>query len=248
MVIEEEEGQNLGIVRLFHIIDRREEKKERQRVKRRLFKDKVDVNTSNDKMIVTNKNMDDTKSPHNTEMVDNDTKIKEDNIKDNTKVIQKVMVNTSNNKKVIKDENLDDNKAFHDNQMGDNDTKIKVGDKKENVINLHHLATKPQQAHSIVWCPRVNRFVQNVSKNHEPLKLEIETLHDIELKIDDYSVRRTREQSPNCPDTGVSVTISGKSLMNKMGLTNNNLMRDNTRVSAAEGTSIKVWGFVPVKL
>ena len=31
-------------------------------------------------------------------------------------------------------------------------------------------------------------------------------------------------------------------------LTNNILLRDNTRISAVEGTSIKVWGFIPVKL
>merc|ERR1712237_275209 len=33
-----------------------------------------------------------------------------------------------------------------------------------------------------------------------------------------------------------------------MGLNNNNLMRDNTKVSAAKGSTIKVWRFMPVKL
>ena len=36
--------------------------------------------------------------------------------------------------------------------------------------------------------------------------------------------------------------------MKKMGLTVDNLLKDKTRVSAAEGTTIKVWGFIPVKL
>ena len=36
--------------------------------------------------------------------------------------------------------------------------------------------------------------------------------------------------------------------MKKMVLNNDNLLRDNTRLYAAKGTSIKVWGFIPVKL
>ena len=36
--------------------------------------------------------------------------------------------------------------------------------------------------------------------------------------------------------------------MRRMDLTKDNLRNDNTRVSAAEGTSIKVWGFIPIKL
>ena len=44
------------------------------------------------------------------------------------------------------------------------------------------------------------------------------------------------------------MTISGRNLMKKMGLTVDNLLKDKTRVSAAEGTTIKVWGFIPVKL
>ena len=128
------------------------------------------------------------------------------------------------------------------------------------VICLHHLGTtKPQQARSFVWCPRVNRFVQKVSKNHEPLKLEVKTLHDVIMNFNEDSVRPAREpitkqnkglavDSTNCPDTGASVTIADKNLMKKMGLTKDNLLKDNTRISAAEGTSIKVWGFIPVKL
>merc|ERR1712082_145714 len=42
--------------------------------------------------------------------------------------------------------------------------------------------------------------------------------------------------------------IGGKNLMRKLGLNNDNLMRDHTNVSAAEGSAIKVWGFLPVKL
>merc|ERR1712082_514117 len=42
--------------------------------------------------------------------------------------------------------------------------------------------------------------------------------------------------------------IGGKNLMKKLGLNNDNLMRDHTKVSAAEGSTIKLWGFIPVTL
>ena len=98
-----------------------------------------------------------------------------------------------------------------------------------------------------------------MSKNHESLNLEIEILHEVELKLDNNSVKlakvlitkvdkRVAVDNTNCPDTGASVTISGKHLMRKMGLTRENLLTNNTRVSAAERTSIMMWGFIPVKL
>merc|ERR1712082_103161 len=59
---------------------------------------------------------------------------------------------------------------------------------------------------------------------------------------------RKAVDNTNCPDTGASITIGGKNLMRKLGLNNDNLMRDHTKVSAAEGSTIKVWGFLPVKL
>ena len=88
---------------------------------------------------------------------------------------------------------------------------------KNEVIYLHHLATKPRQARSIVWCSRVNRFVQKVSKNHKPLRLDIETLHDISLNIDENSMRKPKEpitkqdkrlavDNTNCPNPEASVT------------------------------------------
>ena len=61
------------------------------------------------------------------------------------------------------------------------------------MIYLHHLNSKPQQAHSIVWCPRVNRFVQKLSKNHEPLRLEIKTLHDLSLNVDEDSLKKPKK-------------------------------------------------------
>ena len=54
-------------------------------------------------------------------------------------------------------------------------------------------------------------------------------------------------ETNNCPDTGASISFTGSSLVKKMGITQDNLVQDNTRVSAAEGSTIKVWGFIPVK-
>ena len=60
--------------------------------------------------------------------------------------------------------------------------------------------------------------------------------------------RRKVKEPNNCPDTGASITIAGNSLLRKMGLTRDNLVQDDTRVAAAEGSTIKVWGFIPVIL
>ena len=89
------------------------------------------------------------------------------------------------------------------------------------------------------------------------MNLEIKTLHGVEIKNDDGGIRRakvpiTKEnkrkmvETNNCPDTGASVSISSRNLMRKMGITQDNLIQD--RVAAAEGSTIKAWGFLPVKM
>ena len=50
------------------------------------------------------------------------------------------------------------------------------------VITINHVNHINQKARSIVWCPKVNRFVQKTWANHEPLNLEVETLHGVEIK------------------------------------------------------------------
>ena len=112
----------------------------------------------------------------------------------------------------------------------------------------------PQQVLSIVWCPRIDRFIQKSSPNHITLKLEVEMLHEVDMNFNGNNImaakenRRRAMDSTNCLDTGASITLTGKNLMKKMGLNSNNLLKDNTRVSAAEGSTIKVIGFIPVKL
>ena len=59
---------------------------------------------------------------------------------------------------------------------------------------------------------------------------------------------RKAVDNTNCLDTGASITLVGRSLMKKMNLTPRNLFKDNTRVSAGEGSCIKVLGFLPAKL
>merc|ERR1712082_464187 len=126
------------------------------------------------------------------------------------------------------------------------------------VIRINRADTK-QSAMSVVWCPKVEKFVQKASKNYVPLKMEVETLHDVIVDNSNGQLRAARVpvekanqrkavDNTNFPDTGASITIGGKILMKKLGLTNDNLLRDNTKVSAAEGSSIKLWGFIPVKL
>ena len=156
--VEEDEkdknAQNINTICLFHITTRKEAKKARQRAKKNV------------------------KDPE--EVVINDNKVVGDRIsmKDNNKVrevenhVKNVIKNVTDPKEVV----INDNKVVGNKiPMEDNN---KVVEDDINVICLHHLATtKPVQAYSIVWCPRVNKFVQKTSKNHKPLKLEVKTLH-----------------------------------------------------------------------
>ena len=229
-------AQNINTICLFNITTRKKAKKARQRAKKYV------------------------KDPE--EVVMNDNKVLGDKIpmKDNNKVMEddKHVKNVIKNVKDPKEVVIDDNKFMGNKFSMEDDNKVVEDD--INVICLHHLATiKPVQAYSILWCPRVNKFIQKTSKNHKPLKLEVEMLHEVDMNIKGNSVRPAREpimkenkrltlDNTNCPETGALVTITGKNLMKKMGLNNDILLRDNTRISATEGTSIKVWGFIPIKL
>ena len=95
-----------------------------------------------------------------------------------------------------------------------------MGGESQNVVNFAHYFPSP---------PCENLFL--------PIqKSECETL------------KRMAMDNTNCPYTGASITIVCKRLMKKMVLTNVNLHRDNTRVSAMEGSTIKVLGFIPLSL
>ena len=80
----------------------------------------------------------------------------------------------------------------------------------------------------------------------------------MEIRNDDRKVRRAKVpilkkdkikvvENNNCPDTGASISLARRSLMKKMGITQDNLVQDNTSVSAAEGSTISVSGFLPMK-
>ena len=90
----------------------------------------------------------------------------------------------------------------------------------DETITVHHIGNaKPQQVLSILWCPRIKRFVHKSSPNHISLKLEIESLHGVDLtnchdiiKAKDLvtkEVQRTAMDNTNCLDTGVSITLGG---------------------------------------
>ena len=129
-----------------------------------------------------------------------------------------------------------------------------------NSIRLNKVVTdKPQQVKAIVWCNVRNRFTQQLSPNHTSLKLEIETLHSVDLDWTGNSVviakkpitapnKRFTVDTSNCPDTGATITVTGKHVMKRMGLKNINLHRDQTRCSTADGSPLKMLGFIPIKL
>ena len=100
------------------------------------------------------------------------------------------------------------------------------------VITINQVTTKKkwETARSIVWCLVIQRFIQKRRANHEPLNLEVETLHGIQIVNDDGEVRRAKVpilkkdkikvvENNNCPDTGASISLAGSSLMKKMGVT-----------------------------
>ena len=118
----------------------------------------------------------------------------------------------------MKDDNniMDINNIMEDNKnIMEDDSNIMEDN---NIIRLHHIATTiPHQVQSIVWCPRINRFTQKLSPNHIPLKVEVETLHNINMDFNRNSITATKEQinkenkrlamdNTNCPDTGVLIT------------------------------------------
>ena len=72
---------------------------------------------------------------------------------------------------------------------------------------------KPHQEKSIVWCNKINRFTQKISPNHTPLKLEIETLHNIKMDVVGNNItlakdpitsenKRMAVDNTNCLDMG----------------------------------------------
>ena len=79
----------------------------------------------------------------------------------------------------------------------------------------------------------------------------LSTLHGIQLQDSFGSVKMPKVpivkrnqirvvEKNNCPDKGASISLAGRSLMKKMGVTQDNLILDNTSVSAAEGSTIRV--------
>ena len=127
-------------------------------------------------------------------------------------------------------------------------------------ICLSKVATNtPQQVKAIVWCNTRNRFTQQISPNHNPLRMKIETLHSVDLENFGNSVqvskelvtapsKRTTVDTSNCPDMGATILVLGKHTMKKMGLKTTNLHRNQTRCSTADGSPLKMLGFIPVKI
>ena len=61
--------------------------------------------------------------------------------------------------------NVNDSKVNDGNNTGDSEV-INNEVNNNQVIRLHHVATTNKQtAASVVWCPKVGKFVQKASKN-----------------------------------------------------------------------------------
>ena len=54
--------------------------------------------------------------------------------------------------------------------------------------------------------------------------------------------------SSNCPDTGATITVTGRHTTKKMGLKGSGLHRDQTRCSTADKSPLKMLGFILVKI
>merc|ERR1712082_379065 len=156
------------------------------------------------------------------------------------------------------DNKVTTNRSGEDDVISEDVKNAKVESTNNHMIRINRVETK-QTAMSVVWCPKVGRFIQKASKNYVPLKMEVETLHDVTVDNSNGQVRapkvpinkanqRKATDNTNCPDTGASITIGGKILMKKLGLTSENLLKDNPTVSAAEGSNIRLLGFIPVTL
>ena len=60
--------------------------------------------------------------------------------------------------------------------------------------------------------------------------------------------KRFMMDSSNCPDTGATITVTGRHTTKKMGLKGSDLHRDQTRCSTADKSPLKMLGFIPVKI
>merc|ERR1712082_570630 len=97
----------------------------------------------------------------------------------------KVVHNKANREDVTNEDIDDTNVVRNEPQMAVSSSEDVHDGKVENneatnnhVIRINHVAAN-QTAASVVWCPKVGKFVQKASKNYIPLKMEVETLHDV---------------------------------------------------------------------
>ena len=56
--------------------------------------------------------------------------------------------------------------------------------------------------------------------------------------------KKTLLDTNNCPDTGATIFLTGIHQMKRMGLCRANLYKDETRCTTADGTWLKILGFI----
>ena len=155
--------------------------------------------------------------------------------------------------------------AKHANNVRDDDSESSTGIHQAatdvhatGVHHINHVAmVSSQQVQQIVWCNQRNRYTQQISQPVTSLKLEIETNHCVDMSHPFDTVqfpkepvtapnKRTLLDTNNCPDTGVTIFLTRLHTMKRMGLRSANLYKDQTRCSTADGTPLKILGFIPV--
>ena len=110
---------------------------------------------------------------------------------------------------------------------------------------------------SLIWEPRSMSFREKPVVRKKPLEVQVTTLHKINVFSRGYrppqtpltqSDRRSYCDRTNCPDTGADVLLGGSACMERLGVTKENLHRNQMKIRAANSEPLEVWGFLPVTL
>merc|ERR1712082_167028 len=97
----------------------------------------------------------------------------------------KVVMNESKQADVTNNKaDVINNQANSENVTSEDINNNKAGN--HHMLRINHVASHSfQTASAVVWCSKAGKFVQKASKNYVPLKMEVETLREINLENKD---------------------------------------------------------------
>ena len=105
--------------------------------------------------------------------------------------VNKVIENESKHADVTNSEADVINQANSENVASEDVNNDKAAN--HHVIRINHVASHSfQTASAVVWCPKVGKFVQKASKNYVPLRMEVETLHEVNLENKDGGLKQPK--------------------------------------------------------